>query len=69
MTNRAPLVVAIILFLLPVLYVGSYLALVVPSRDPFAHYNRLESSFVDQFFWPPRQIDRKARPESWGLGD
>jgi hypothetical protein len=29
--NRAPLIIAIVLLLLPVLYVGSYLALVTPS--------------------------------------
>jgi hypothetical protein len=29
-TNRAPLITAIVLLLLPVLYVGSYLALVIP---------------------------------------
>jgi hypothetical protein len=31
MTNRAPLITAIVLLLLPALYVGSYLALVVPK--------------------------------------
>ncbi|QDU31427.1 hypothetical protein ETAA8_65850 [Anatilimnocola aggregata] len=31
MTSRAPLIVAIVLLLLPVLYVGSYLALVEPQ--------------------------------------
>jgi hypothetical protein len=29
--SRAPLIIAIVLLLLPVLYVGSYLALVVPE--------------------------------------
>lgn len=31
MTNRAPLIVAILLLLLPVLYVGGYFALVCPQ--------------------------------------
>ncbi len=42
--SRTPLIVAIALLLLPVLYVGSYLALVVPegiwndSGDSWCHY-------------------------------
>jgi hypothetical protein len=32
--SRAPLIVAIVLLLLPVLYVGSYFALVVPGGIP-----------------------------------
>jgi hypothetical protein len=47
MTSRTPLIVAIVLLLLPVLYVMSYLALVLPEgevvlgakadpRDPFS---------------------------------
>ncbi len=31
--NRVPLILAIVLLLLPVLYVGSYSALVVPERE------------------------------------
>jgi hypothetical protein len=31
MSSRGPLVIAIVLLLLPVLYVGSYLALVIPG--------------------------------------
>jgi len=34
MTNRAPLIAAITLLLLPLLYVGSYLALVKPPNVP-----------------------------------
>ncbi|WP_425615811.1 hypothetical protein NA78x_005742 [Anatilimnocola sp. NA78] len=40
MTNRAPLIVAVVLLLLPVLYVGSYLALVVPGGKQFVTYYR-----------------------------
>jgi hypothetical protein len=32
--NRAPLITATVLLLLPVLYVGSYLTLVVPASQP-----------------------------------
>jgi hypothetical protein len=35
MTNRAPLVVAIVLLVLPVLYVGSYVALLRPATSTF----------------------------------
>jgi hypothetical protein len=75
--SRAPLIAAIVLLLLPVLYVGSYLALrnpryailvEVPARRPMkivADYR-----FVGQqgrtFFWPLEQIDRQVRPKTWG---
>ncbi|WP_254512281.1 hypothetical protein [Anatilimnocola floriformis] len=75
--SRAPLIVAIVLLLLPVLYVGSYLALVVPGppipgafsgirpgtiyRGPY----RYGKEWADRLFWPLEQIDRKLRPETW----
>jgi hypothetical protein len=57
MTNRAPLFTAIALLLLPVLYVGSYLALAVPKvryacRGPeivFVEY-RMGGDFAVKFF-------------------
>src|SRR5687768_2357659 len=39
MPSRAPLITAVILLLLPVLYVGSYLALVRPGRG--GHFRQL----------------------------
>jgi hypothetical protein len=75
--SRASLIVAIVLLLLPVLYVGSYLALVVPrgvavkwqdggphsSESRLVHYHVLnEDAGV---FWPLEKIDRKLRPNAW----
>ena len=80
MTNRAPLIVAIALLLLPLLYVGSYLALVEPSgpthwddgkgnRLPFEffHYGDSEQFnwWAGRVFWPLEQVDRKLRPGAW----
>jgi len=75
--SRTPLIVAIVLLLLPVLYVGSYLALVVPAgvQHPgptqafstpviFDNY-RCGGSWSDRLFWPLEQIDRKVRPGAW----
>jgi uncharacterized ion transporter superfamily protein YfcC len=71
----APVVVAIVLLLVPVLYVGSYLTLVVPAGNwdkvPGGHganfalqgYYRVRK--IDPFFWPLEKIDRKVRPKSW----
>ena len=59
--NRAPLIVAIVLLLLPVLYVMSYLAMVEHgSALPY------RSEAERTFFWPLEQIDRKLRPLTWG---
>ncbi|WP_425617883.1 hypothetical protein NA78x_001573 [Anatilimnocola sp. NA78] len=75
---RAPLIFAIVLLLLPVLYVGSYLALVNVSADEkeafFARQRnvgayRVGSKLASRFFWPLEQIDRKVRPEAWSLYD
>ena len=78
MQNRAPLIIAIVLLLLPVLYVGSYCALVVPGgrmephvpRDgdffPFhiVHYRTLPNHAAS-FFSPLEQFDRMVRPDAW----
>ena len=79
MHSRAPLIFAIVLLLLPVLYLGSYLALVVPqgqriaspnasfsSRWEVVIYYRLGSEFISRIFWPLEQIDRRMRPVAWG---
>ena len=73
--SRAPLIVAIVLFLLA-LYVGSYFALVVPKgiyTSQFIgggsillvdHY-RWQNQWCERIFWPLEQIDRKVRPGAW----
>lgn len=77
--SRAPLLVALVLLLLPVLYVGSCLALVVPEGGTLQGKTpdgqivtvnlgtryRLKPSWAERVFWPLEQIDRKVRPEAW----
>ncbi|QDU27630.1 hypothetical protein ETAA8_27180 [Anatilimnocola aggregata] len=78
-TRSAAPIFAAILLLLPVLYVGSYPALVQPASlhstttdqlgDPsycLAFY-RYGGERSRRFFWPLEQIDRKVRPEAWGI--
>ncbi|QDU30980.1 hypothetical protein ETAA8_61330 [Anatilimnocola aggregata] len=62
------------------LYVGSYLALVVPAgRIPVVddsihgiafgkvyHY-RVDGDWAKFVYWPLEQIDRKVRPGAWEL--
>ena len=74
--SRAPLIIAVVLLLLPVLYVGSYLALVMPEgyfrTDPRragvydirVHYRWLDPR-AGVAFWPLEQIDRKLRAWAW----
>jgi hypothetical protein len=74
-SSRAPLIIAIVLFLLPVMYVWCYLALVIPGQEgwqkidgidmPYRHPYRLGESVASTVFWPLEQIDRKARPGAW----
>jgi hypothetical protein len=73
--SRAPLIIAMVLLLLPVLYVGSYLALVLPPPSISTPYNeilarrwsnyRAGGRFAEIVFWPLEQIDRKLRPGAW----
>jgi hypothetical protein len=78
--SRAPLIVAILLLLLPVLYVGSYLALVDPycrarvdpsTRHPFREPGyiferyRIGGKLCERIFWPLEQVDYKLRPKMW----
>jgi hypothetical protein len=72
--SRASLIVAIVLLLLPVLYVGSYLALVVPlmSESGGAYefsYPLVEGSdahiWLSKFYYPLERIDMAVRPDSW----
>ena len=74
--NRLPLIVAIVLLLLPVLYVGSYFALVDPAdrlindarfylkMAPMSDY-RSGGNWESRVFWPIERIDRKLRPGTW----
>ena len=68
---RAPRIVAVVLLLLLVLYVGSYLALVMPEgivlkggESRVAHY-RFEDRTAAAIFWPIEQVDRKVRWRDW----
>lgn len=69
-------VIAVLLLLLPLLYIGSYLALVV--RKPMvtvsltfptqysADYYRFGGDYAEIFFWPLEQLDRRLQPDAWG---
>jgi hypothetical protein len=61
--NRAPLIVAVILLLLPVLYVGSYLALYSPAPDQYGSGSGYRRH--PRIFWPLETIDRMIRPAKW----
>lgn len=73
--SRVPLVVAILLLFLPLLYLGSYFSLVVPSGNikPVpgmpGNYSvedyRLCSESAHQVFWPLERFDRQLRPRAW----
>jgi hypothetical protein len=73
MSRPAPIIAAVLL-LLPVLYVGSYLALVVPERGGrlrggsglfYRHPYRAGGARSSAAFWPLEQIDRRLRPGVW----
>jgi hypothetical protein len=73
-TNRAPLIAAILLLLLPVVYVVSYVLLVWPdgerfqladSRSDFPTYRYGTETWAGTLFWPLEQIDRTLRPRAW----
>ncbi len=72
--NFAPFIVALaILVVPPVLYVGSYLALVTPGgvriQEPAGYVRvtsyRIDNRLLGQAFWPLEKIDRKVRPGEW----
>lgn len=77
MTNRAPLIAAIVLLVLPVPYVGIYLALVVPggclningslnmSATIHPPTYRVGGAWAKAAFWPLEQLDQKLRPKAW----
>jgi hypothetical protein len=66
--SRGPLIVAIVLLLLPMLYVGSYFATVRPVDNHHGYvyqYPRIGSSRGRWIFWPLEQLDRNVRPDNW----
>jgi hypothetical protein len=77
MKRHAAPIIAAILLLLPVLYVGSYLALVTPGGTavgsikinyvpyPVIDHYRAGGDISGAIFWPLEQIDRKVRPGAW----
>lgn len=77
MKRHAAPIIAAVLLLLPVLYVGSYFALVVPSGirvgtikinwipQPIIDHYRIGGDIAAAVFWPLEQIDRNVRPGAW----
>jgi hypothetical protein len=72
--SRAPLIIAIVLLVLPILYVVSYLALVWPdaerllwadSRSDFPTYRYETETWACYVYWPLEQLDRNVRPGAW----
>ena len=79
--HAAPILAATFLLLIPLLYVASYCALVVPGGDvwnpdpelraqgvwtPTGSNYKLGGIMANRFFWPLEQIDRLIRPRAWG---
>jgi hypothetical protein len=73
-----PLLTALLL-LAPVLYLGSYFALVVPGGQPMDFnpehgyysrigYYRVGGKETELLFSPLEKIDRRLRPERWNVG-
>jgi hypothetical protein len=71
----APLMTAILLVLLPALYVISYLSLVVPEgrytaadrngwRTFIGHYH-VAPAYAPKVFWPLEKLDQWLRPDAW----
>jgi hypothetical protein len=72
--SRLAIVVVAILLALPLVYVGSYLALVQPSGsfrptgapgEYAMDYYRAGGQFSATIFWPLEQVDRKVRKKRW----
>lgn len=70
--SRGSAIVVALLMLLPMMYVGSYLALVVPSgiHHPanyfeFLGYYRCFDGIAAKVYWPLEQVDRRIRPDAW----
>lgn len=72
MKKHAAPIIAVVLLLLSLLYVGSYLALLKPPPKTYQDLlGRRDSSyryggrFVECIFWPLEQADRRIRPDAW----
>jgi hypothetical protein len=72
--SRTTVIIAAILLLLPALYVGSYLALVLPNGrlqptgapgDYAVVYYRAGGDFAATIYWPAEQLDRWLFPGRW----
>ena len=73
MKESRAIIIVVVLLLLPVLYVGSYLALVVPLMSPGGvyefRYPLVEGTdahiWLSKFYYPLERIDLTVRPDSW----
>ena len=81
MKNHAAPIIAALFLLLPMLYVGSYFAVVIPEATPMERiYFKPDGGMIfaigidhyrwgrDRaawFYWPLEQIDRQLRPKLW----
>jgi hypothetical protein len=70
--THALLTIGIVLVVTLVLYVGAYLALLLPPPQAYNDYlarrwsnYRYGGRIVEWAFWPLEQIDRKLRPQKW----
>jgi hypothetical protein len=71
----APVIMAAVLLLLPLLYVASYLVLVnrrapvavshaSPPTYTVSHY-RCGGTWAAGLYWPLEQVDRRLQPDKW----
>ena len=74
MKKQVAPIIAALLILLPLLYVGTYLLLVRPdgerfnmadSRSDFPTYRHGSEAWASRVYWPLEQIDRRVRPKKW----
>lgn len=63
MNKHTGAIIAMILLLLPLVYVGSYCALVEPFWG-VANY-RFGGRTSTRIYWPLEQVDRRVRPGVW----
>lgn len=75
--TNGPLIIAIALLVLPMLYVASYLSLVVPAGVPYGEFwcfsdkgiifssYRFGKEWPEWFYCPLEKIDRQLRPAAW----
>ena len=78
--SRAPLMIAIVLLVLPLLYVGSYLIAVRSAKEAAAvnllvlkgespEYYRFGGEWSPRIYRPLEWIDRRLRPGLWAQLD